>query len=79
MFSVLFEGKKHKITTDGKTFFLYLKSIKNDTKEAWDPLSQNTFEEEMYKEALRGIEKILSADISEDEKILEICESGFSK
>lgn len=79
MFSVLFEGEKHKITTDGRNFFLYLKSIKNQTKEVWELLSQNTFEGEMYEEALRDVKKVLSAGIPEDEKILKICESGFFK
>ena len=79
MSSILFKGEKHKITTDGRTFFLYLRSIKNSSKDIWNLLSQNTFEGEMYEEALRDMKKILSAGIQEDEKILKICESGFFK
>ena len=60
MSSILFEGEKHKITTDGKTFFLYLRSIKNHTKEIWGLLSQNTVEGEIYDEAGRGVQIIIT-------------------
>ena len=69
----LFKGKKHKITTDGETFFLYIKS----EEDKWELRDKNSLERDMYKEALEDIKRILAADMEEDEKILKICETGF--
>jgi len=69
----LFEGRKHKITTDGETFFLYIKSGENK----WELRDKNSLEKDMYTEALEDIKRILAMDMDEDEKILKICETGF--
>lgn len=72
MKETLFEGKGHKITTDGKVFFLYHRS---DDK--WELRDKNSVGRDIYKEALKDIKKILSMDMPEEDKILKICESGF--
>ena len=72
-YEVLFEGKKHKITTDGEAFFLYAKT----EEDKWELRDKNSMDSEIYEEALEDIKKILSADMEEEEKILRICESGF--
>jgi hypothetical protein len=69
---VIFAGKSHKITTDGKTFFLYVKS---DSK--WELKDSNSFGKGIYKEALNDIKALLKSSLAEEEKILKICESGF--
>ena len=75
---VLFSGEKHRITTDGKAFFLYFRSIDNEDEE-WELLDKNEMEGSIYNEALRSIKIILSMDLPEEEKMLKICETGFFK
>lgn len=68
----IFEGERHKISTDGKAFFLYRKS---DDK--WELKDSNSVGKESYREALKCMREILSLDVSEEDKILRICESGL--
>ncbi len=73
MRETVFSGDAHKITTDGKAFFLYRKA----SDEKWELRDRNSVDAGAYKEVLKDIRKILSADMKEDEKIIRICESGF--
>ncbi len=73
MLKTLFEGKTHKITTDGRTFFLYTKSVKNK----WEMRDSNSFNSAMYAEALRDVKTLLAMNIPEEDKLLKILESGF--
>ncbi len=69
----LFDGKEHRITTDGKTFFLYRRSA-SDT---WELCDKNSFDSTMYAEALGDVKRLLAANMPEEDKILKILESGF--
>jgi hypothetical protein len=69
---VLFKGKTHRITTDGKAFFLYRKA---DSK--WELRDRNSFSKDIYKEALKDVKALLLKNMPEEEKILKICASGF--
>ena len=73
MRETVFAGDLHKITTDGKAFFLYRRS----SGDAWELRDTNSVGAGAYKEVLEDLKKILSADMKEEEKILRICESGF--
>ena len=73
MSDILFEGRKHKITTDGKTFFFYTKSAESK----WKLRDSNSFDSGIYAEALKDMKKLLSMKIPEDEKVLKMLESGF--
>jgi len=79
MISVIFRGKKHKISTDGKSFFLYVISESKELLGKWCLLSENKVEKSMFEEVLEDIKSIVSMDMPEDEKIFRICESGFFK
>jgi hypothetical protein len=72
MEKTIFAGQRIKITTDGKTFFLYSRSESN-----WKLTEKNSPGKTMYSEALESMKEIFSADISEEEKILKILNSGF--
>ncbi len=69
---LLYEGESHKITTDGKIFFLYRKS---DSE--WCLRDSKPVDRDAYEDVLGVIRSILSMDMPEEEKILKICESGF--
>ncbi len=73
MRETLFEGKTHKITADGRTFFLYVKPADRD----WELRDKNSLKGDIYREAFRGLKMILSISMPEEKKILKICESGF--
>jgi hypothetical protein len=73
MKETLFEGKTHKITTDGRTFFLYVKPANRD----WELRDKNSLKGDIYREAFRDLKMIFSLSMPEAEKILKICESGF--
>ena len=75
MTEILFEGEKHKITTDGRTFFLYIKLADRD----WELRDKNSLTGGIYREALKDLKMIFSLSIAEEEKVLKICESGFFK
>ena len=68
----IFEGERHKISTDGKAFFLYRRS-----EDKWELSDSNSVGKESYREALKGMKEILSLDVPEGDKILKICESGL--
>jgi hypothetical protein len=72
MNEVLFEGDKHKISTDGKVFFLYRRS-----DHSWELQEKNSVDRKSYKEVLLDIKKLLCMKMSEEDKIFKICESGF--
>jgi hypothetical protein len=72
MRETLFEGKVHKITTDGQVFFLY-----HRTDDEWELRDSNSVDRKTYKEVLRDLKKIFSMNMPEEDKILKICESGF--
>ena len=73
MLETLFEGKMHKITTDGRTFFLYSKTVQS----RWELRDSNSFDSKMYAEALKDVKKLLKMNIDEEEKILQFLQSGF--
>jgi hypothetical protein len=73
MLKTLFEGKRHKITTDGRTFFLYTKAAQKE----WELRDSNTFDSRTYAEALKDVKKLLKMGIPEEEKILKMLQSGF--
>jgi hypothetical protein len=72
MNEVLFEGDKHKISTDGRVFFLYRRS-----DHSWELQEKNSVDRKSYKEVLAGMKKIFCLNMAEEDKILKICESGF--
>ena len=72
MRDVIFEGEKHKISTDGKAFFLYHRA---DDK--WELRDKNSVDKGAYRDVMKSIREILSLDVPEEDKILKICGSGF--
>lgn len=69
---VLFEGKKHKITTDGKAFFLYAAD-----NGKWQLRDSNSLSGTLYGEALDGMKSLLSDSMSEEDKIMKLMQNGF--
>ncbi|MCD6590806.1 MAG: hypothetical protein J7K72_02435 [Candidatus Aenigmarchaeota archaeon] len=69
---VIFEGEKHKITTDGEKFYLYTKLA-----DAWSLISQKSVEKEFFTEVIKSLKELISADVDEEEKIARLSETGF--
>ena len=73
MSEVLFQGERHRITTDGKTtFFLYVRS-----NNEWKLEDKNSFEEGIFEEALIDIKDMMMIEMTEEDMISKLSETGF--
>lgn len=69
----IFEGQEHKITTDGKAFFIYTKIRGKE----WELRDTNAIGTTLYPEALQDLKMLLAANMPEEEKIIKLLQSGF--
>ena len=73
MIKVIFEGQEHKITTDGRSFFIYTKIRDKE----WELRDTNAIGSTLYAEALQDLKTLLSANMPEEEKVIKLLQNGF--
>jgi hypothetical protein len=73
MIKTLFEGQEHKITTDGKAFFIYTKISGRE----WELRDTNCMNSSLYEEALKDLQELFGMKMPEEEKIIRLLQTGF--